>query len=216
MTLNEQLKKLQHKLENSRDERHVAIMRHEMDDMIKESVSSKALQNGHQAPSFHLPNVHGNTVRLGELLKDGPVIVNFYRGSWCPYCNLELRAYQQKLNEIKSFGGQLVAISPELPDHSLSNKEKLALEFDVLSDVGNIVASQFGLVFTMSKVLGEVYRELYTDITLYNGDDSWQLPIPATYLIRTDRSIAFTYVNVDYTKRCDPIEVINQLKSINT
>jgi peroxiredoxin len=109
----------------------------------------KALKTGDLAPNFRLPNASGRSVSLAGLRRSGPVVVTFYRGGWCPYCNLQLRAYQQVLGEITALGGRLVAISPQLPDGSLSTAEMNKLSFDVLSDVGNCVARSFGLVYSL-------------------------------------------------------------------
>lgn len=142
--------------------------------------------------------------------------MTFYRGSWCPYCNLELRAYQRSLADIKNQGAQIVAVSPELPDSSLSNVGKLSLEFEVLSDVGNKVARQFGLVFTLPDDLIEVYKQLNSDITGYNGDDNWELPIPATYVFAPDRRIIFAYINVDYLQRANPQQIVEVLGTLSS
>jgi peroxiredoxin len=144
------------------------------------------------------------------------LIITFYRGSWCPYCNLELRAYQNNLEVIQSHSAQVVAISPELPDSSLSHTKKLVLDFEVLSDAGNVVARKFGLVFKMPDELVKVYKQLNNDLTKHNGNNNWELPIPATYIVESDRKIAFSYVNANYLERVDPQRVVTSLSQLLT
>jgi peroxiredoxin len=214
MNLEEQLNAKRIESESSREKVQVDIMAGATERLIMEGIEKSALGVGDKIPSFHLPNVHGQLIEISDLLVNGPLILTFYRGSWCPYCNLELRAYQKSLSAIKSRGAQVIAISPELPDSSLSNAEKLALDFEVLSDVGNVVAREFGLVFKVSEELSEIYKQLNSDITKHTGDDSWELPIPATYIVGSDSKIAFSYVNADYLERADPQQVVAALAEL--
>ena len=214
MTLEKQLRATRSEAETNRNKIQIDTMKSTTERLIKEGVEKNVLGVGDKIPSFHLPNIHGQLIEVGNLLIHGPIILTFYRGSWCPYCNLELMAYQENLETIKSHGAQVVAISPELPDKSFSNADKLALNFEVLSDVGNVISRQFGLIFKMPPKLVEVYLQLNCDITKHNGDDSWELPIPATYIIRPDSKIAFSYVNADYLERVDPQQVIVALAEL--
>ncbi|MCT4791232.1 MULTISPECIES: peroxiredoxin-like family protein [Exiguobacterium] len=175
------------------------------------SDGAKGLTVGDEAPRFTLPNASGQSVSLEDLLQNGPVIVTFYRGGWCPYCNLELRAYQRELGKIEANGATLVAISPETPDHSLSTQEKNDLAFQVLSDVENVVARQFDLVFNMPDYLIDVYKASGLDVARHNGNEDWQLPKPATFIIQPSGKISFADVPDDYTKRTDPSAVIKLL-----
>jgi len=159
-----------------------------------------------------LPNAKGKTVDVGPLLKRGPVIVTFYRGGWCPYCNLELKAFQKILPDITAAGATLVAISPEKPDDTLSTAEKNALSFEVLSDVGQKVGRAFGLVYTFSDELKRAYQEFGRDIPATTGADEWALPISATYIIGRDGTIIYAYTDADYRDRADPEEVLMFLK----
>jgi peroxiredoxin len=177
-------------------------------------LADQALTVGDTAPDFTLPDATGKSVRLSQLLKQGPVVINFYRGEWCPYCNLELRAFQNLLPEFKQAGATLVAISPELPDHSLSVTEKHNLEFSVLSDVGNRVSRQYGLVFTLDETLQPIYQSFGIDIPVSNGDYSYELPMPATYVIDSSRRIRYAFAEADYTQRAEPqdvLAVVNEL-----
>ena len=163
---------------------------------------------------FSLTDVHGKEIVLAELLKQGPIVINFYRGDWCPYCNLELRAFQKLSSKISDLGAVLLSISPQLPSGTLMSTEKYMLTLEILSDVGNRVAHMFGLVFKLDLKMIPVYRHFGVDLPAVNGDDSYELPIPATYIVDTHGKIVKDYVNSDYTKRLDPEEVIKFLKTI--
>jgi peroxiredoxin len=181
---------------------------------LEESGVAMGLRKGQQAPDFTLPDANGKDVRLYEELKKGPVILTFYRGGWCPYCNMELRAYQSILDDIHQAGGQLIAVSPQTPDNSLSTKEKNELRFHVLSDVGNKVAQKYNLVYRLPDYLIELYKERGLNIADFNGDDSWTLPVSATYIIGQDGKIAFEYTKADYKDRAEPSEVLDELKKL--
>jgi peroxiredoxin len=185
-------------------ERHIAELRN--------GLAKTALKAGDRAPPIVLGNAKGETVDVGSLLSRGPVIVTFYRGGWCPYCNLELRAFQNILPEIKAAGASLVAISPEKPDDTLSTVEKNALDFEVLSDVGQKVGRAFGLVYVFSDELKWAYREFGLDIPGKNGAEEWALPISATYVIGRDGRIAYAHTDADYRDRAEPADVLDAIK----
>lgn len=186
-------------------ERHIAALR--------AGLAKTALQVGDRAPSIVLSNAKGETVDVKALLKKGPVIVAFYRGGWCPYCNLELRAFQRILAGIEAAGASLVAISPEKPDDTLSTSENNALSYEVLSDVGQKVGRAFGLVYEFSEELKSVYNGFGLDIPAKNGaTDEWSLPISATYVIDQNGTIIYAYTDPDYRDRADPADVIAALK----
>jgi peroxiredoxin len=185
-------------------ERHIAELHN--------GIAKTALKAGDRAPAIVLGNAKGKTVDVGALLKNGPVIVSFYRGGWCPYCNLELRAFQQVLPDIKAAGAALVAISPEKPDDTLSTAEKNALSFEVLSDVGQKVGRAFGLVYDFSDELKSVYKEFGVDIPAKNGvGEEWALPISATYVIDRGGAIIYAYTDADYRDRADPMQILKLL-----
>jgi peroxiredoxin len=167
-----------------------------------------------QVPDFALPDVHGSVVSLSDLLRRGPTVVTFYRGGWCPYCNIQLRAYQAVLPQITALGARLVAISPQLPDGSLSTAEANRLTFDVLSDVGNHAARRFGLVYALPEELRQALRSNNKALPGINGDESWELPVPATYVIAPDRRVALAHIDVDYRNRLEPASIITALKSL--
>lgn len=177
-------------------------------------IENNALSAGDQALDFTLPNVHGNDINLKDALARGPVVLNIYRGGWCPYCNLEMGALKKALPEIEAAGGQLIAIAPQLPDKSMETVEKHQLEFEVLSDVGNKVSREYGLVFTLPEALRPIYVSFGLDIPGYNGDDSFELPMPATYVIKQNGEIAHAFVDADYTQRMEPADIIDVLKGL--
>src|SRR5579863_4167176 len=186
-------------------ERHIAGLR--------DGLEKSALKAGDRAPSIALRNARGELIDVGALLEKGPVIVAFYRGGWCPYCNLELRAFQQILPEIKAAGASLVAISPEKPDDTLSTAEKNALTFEVLSDVGQKVGRAFGLVYEFTDELKTAYHGFGRDIPATNGTPGeWALPVSATYVIDRDGTIIYAYTDTDYRDRADPVDVLDTLR----
>jgi peroxiredoxin len=154
----------------------------QIDRMIAEGVGSHALPAGDRAPHFALPNAHGKTIELNRLLDDGPVVLAFYRGEWCPWCNVQLRAYQAILPEITRLGATLVVIFPQDPDHTLAMAEHNDLDYEVLSDAGNTTAHKYGLTFSVEQPVREGYEALGFPLPAYNGDDSWELPVPGVSL----------------------------------
>jgi len=185
------------------------------ENIILNNAEIQFLKENDQIPSFQLPDQSENLVLSDELLKNGPLVITFYRGGWCPYCNLELRSLQSHLDEIKENGANLVAISPEQPDNSLDVSEKNNLKFPVLSDSGNTVARKFGLVFELPAEVDKLYKnELKLDLATINSTDKPELPIPATYVIGKDRKIKYAFVNLDYTQRAEPNEIIDVLKKL--
>lgn len=213
MSLVEQLKALNEKGLAGLPEDVRQIMSQAMDEMLASGVVEQALGVGDSVPDFNLPNAKGESVRFSDLLANGPVVVSFYRGGWCPYCNLELRALQEKLSEIEDLGATLLAISPEQPDNSLSTAEKNSVSFDILSDEGNKVARQFGLVFELPMALRPLYEKFGIDLPASNGDESFTLPVPATYVIGQDRGVVACYVEMDYSTRMDPESVLTALRA---
>lgn len=179
-----------------------------IDELRADGIAGRALAIGDTMPGFALPNADGATVRSADLLGRGPLVVTFYRGGWCPYCNLELRAYQAQAARLAAAGATVVAISPEVPDEAAKTAASNALAFDVLSDSGNAVARSFGLVFRLSDELVEIYRRNGNDLEKRNGDGSWELPVPGTFVVDAGGRVALADVDPDYTRRLDPEQVI--------
>lgn len=195
-------------------EETIGLLMSELQTLIAKGLAEKSLNKGKSFPDFELPNADNKALTLNDLLADGPLVISFYRGAWCPYCNLELNALQQRLPEITAAGGRLIAISPQVPDKSADQVSSSRLTFEVLSDVGNKLAKQCGLVFTLPESLRPIYDAWQLDIPGHNADDSFELPMPATYIIGTDGIIHYAFVDMDYTKRLEPDIIIEQLKSL--
>lgn len=181
-------------------------------ELIDSGAAESALKAGDKAPSFKLSDPDGNLVSSAELLQDGPLVVSFYRGVWCPYCNMELQALQAALPEFTGLGAKLVAISPQLPANSRKSVRQNNLTFPILSDSANRVAAAFGLRFEMPEYLIELYQNLKNDLPAFNGDPSWTLPMPARYVIDRDGTILYAEVNPDYTRRPETADMLPALR----
>ncbi|WP_165743034.1 peroxiredoxin-like family protein [Pseudoalteromonas sp. Z9A6] len=193
----------------------LALMNTTNEELIAQHIKDNALQIGQKVENFSLANHNGENIELADLLKKGPVIISFYRGGWCPYCNLELKALNDYLPQFKTQSAQLVAISPQLPDETLSTAQKNDLEFDVLCDVSNKVAEQFGLLFTLDERIQALYTQFGIDFEHYYGDKSFKLPLPATYVINQEGVITYAFLSEDYTLRAEPIDAMTALESEN-
>ena len=188
------------------------------DDLLRlgeSGIVEKAPKVGEKLADFKLSNQKGEQVTLSDLRGKGPVVVTFYRGGWCPYCNLQLNAYQQILKDIKAEGATLVAITPELPDASLSTSEKNDLQFEVLTDINSGYAEEIGIMFTVSEELIPVYESFGRHVEAHNGEGQYNVPLASTFIIDTDGVVTFAFVAVDYTYRAEPADIIKALKSIN-
>lgn len=181
--------------------------------VVDAGVVERAKKMGDQAPGFTLTNQSREDVSLDSLLEQGPVVLMWYRGGWCPYCNLTLRAYQQRLDDLTSLGATLVALTPELPDRSISTAEKEELGYQVLSDVGNVVAREYGVVFQLTEGVRANYEQNF-GLSAYNGDDSGELPLAATYVIDRDGTIRWAFLDADYRNRAEPADVIAALERL--
>ncbi len=178
--------------------------------LADERISKNALNVGDIAKDFNLPNAINNQVSLSDALENNDfIVINFYRGVWCPYCNLELKALQNINGDLKNLGAKLISISPQSPDASLSTKEKNELAFEVLSDSNNKIAKEYGLVFSLAEELRPIYASFGIDIVGLNKEDSFELPMPATYVINKNKEIIFSFIDEDYTKRCEPQDIID-------
>ena len=190
----------------------VALMERATAELKKTGIETAAKQRGERMPSLSLPDATGNLVSLDQLLAQGPLVVVFYRGGWCPYCNLELRAWQTHLPELERLGATLVAISPQTPDNSLSTVEKNVLAFPVLSDSELEAASAFGVGFTLPPELAELYLSVGNNLPEINGNGQWVLPIPASFVIDQHGVIQAAYIDADYRNRAEPAEIMDLLR----
>ncbi|MGI9604686.1 MAG: peroxiredoxin-like family protein [Acidimicrobiales bacterium] len=171
-------------------------------------IPESALGVGDRAPMFELPDSNGEMVRFADVLATGPAVVSFYRGAWCPFCNLEIRALQRELANAEASGVTLVAISPNTPDVSKDFAAETEVTFPVLSDAENAVAKQFKIVYEMEDGLVDFYTKEGRDIATMNGSDVWELPVPATYVIDRDGVIQYAYVDLNHRARSEPSDVI--------
>jgi peroxiredoxin len=185
--------------------------------LLNEGVPAGAIAVGDSLDSFTLDDSSGNPVTLDQLVANGPAVIVFYRGGWCPYCNLALRTYQgELLPELDRFGAHLVAISPQSPDQSLSTTEKAGLEFTVLSDPSSRLARRIGISFQQSEDVLEAQRKLGLDLTEVNAEGSVELPRPTVLIIDKDRTVRFVDVQPDYTARTEVAEILGALSDLGT
>jgi peroxiredoxin len=175
--------------------------------------AARAPQVGDQAPDFALTDQRGGEVYLSALLRKGPVVLIFYRGEWCPYCNLQLRTFQAHLDQIAALGAQLVAVSPQTPDHSLSMAEKNDLGFLVLSDVGANVIDRYGLKYDVDAETSALFEAVGNDVGAHNGPGGWVLPATATFVIGVDGAVCYANVHGNWTERAEPADVLAVLGS---
>jgi peroxiredoxin len=178
-------------------------------ELIASGAADHALKAGAAAAGFVLKDADGREVSSAERLEAGPLVITFYRGVWCPYCNLDLQALQAALPEITARGASLVAISPQTPANSRRSQRENHLEFPILSDPGGATAAEFGLRFRLPDYLVDLYKNTFkNDLEVVNGDPSWTLPMPARYVVAPDGTIAYAEVHPDYTRRPDPSELL--------
>jgi peroxiredoxin len=187
------------------------IMRKAIEDLEATDILKHAVKTGDKFPDFTLPNAQGKTITLSEQLQKGKVVITFYRGGWCPYCNLELKAFQEVLPQIKEKGATLIAITPETPDNSLSTKEKNELDFEVLTSENNELARSLNLVFKLPEALAELYGKFGIDLLESQGNDANELPIAATYIIDQNGEVSYHFLSEDYKLRSDPEVIIAAL-----
>jgi peroxiredoxin len=192
----------------------IATLGAEIEKLAASGIVRGALKSGAEAPSFSLPDTHENIVTLSSLLAKGPVVVTFYRGGWCPFCDLQLRAYQSVLPEIHRLGAELVAISAQTADYALSDVEKKQLTFPVLHDAHNQVSRRYGLVFTLSDVMKQLQTGFGNPIPKFNGDDSWELSMPGTFVIDRAGIVSLAHVDPNYMVRLEPAAILDALRGM--
>jgi peroxiredoxin len=211
-TLTQQLADYQAGFKQRAPADRVAMMEAATAQLRATGIEANALQVGAALPALTLPDAAGKPVNLKALNADGPLVIVFYRGGWCPYCNLELREWQRLLPQLGELGATLVAISPQTPDNSLSTAEKNELAFPVLSDSGLAAAQAFGIAFTLSPELVALYAKVGNDLPTLNGNGQWVLPVPATYLIDRSGVVAWAHIEADYRRRAEPQDVLDRIR----
>ncbi len=181
---------------------------------LKQSgIAERTLQAGSEAPSFELSDHNGELVRSPDLLASGPLVVCFIRGRWCPFCVGQMEAMNAIYPQIKEAGASLVAISPQTVHQSSLMADQHKLGFPLLSDAGSKVAQGFGLAYRVPDYQQEIYRRVFVNLPFVNGDEGWQLPIPATYILGRDGIVLFASANPDYTDRPEPSEILSVLSA---
>ena len=181
-------------------------------ELIESGAAKRARKAGDLAPTFSLKDPEGNVVTSADLLKRGPLVLSFYRGVWCPYCNMELQALEAAKPEFDKYGASLVAISPQTAPNSRKSVRQNKLSFPILSDAKGKVGAAFGLRFNLPDYLVELYKQLKNDLPTFNDDAGWTLPMPARYVIGQDGVILYSEVNPDYTLRPEPEDLIPVLQ----
>ena len=174
-------------------------------------LAERILPAGAQAPSFELPDQDGKTVSSAELLSRGRLVICFFRGRWCPFCVAQLEAMNSALPQIEKAGATLVAISPQTVKQSFFMRDQHRLRFALLSDCGNHVARRFGLVYSVPAEQRQVYSRTFVNLPFLNGESSWELPIPATFVLERNGAVHFASADPDYTRRPEPEEVVRLL-----
>ncbi|OUJ14663.1 peroxiredoxin-like family protein [Acetobacter sp. DsW_063] len=190
----------------------IETMRRATAELIASGAAGRALKAGDKAPVFTLEDPDGKPMSSRDLLAHGPLVVSFYRGVWCPYCNMELQALEAVLPDFTARGASLIAISPQTPVNSRKSVRQNSLSFPILSDTENNVAAAFGLRFALPDYLVELYKSLKNDLPAFNDDPSWTLPMPARFVIGQDGVILYAEVNPDYTRRPEPEAMLPALR----
>ncbi|HET8892405.1 MAG TPA: peroxiredoxin-like family protein [Candidatus Angelobacter sp.] len=208
MSLQSQLDSLTAKLRAMVPAERLAVVDVAAEELIHSGQADRALKAGDLAPIFELPDGDGMLWRSEDLLRNGPLIIVFYRGRWCAYCNAQLAALQEIHPQIAEAGASLVAISPQTQKHSYMTRDMHKLRFPVLSDQENQVARKFGLVYRLSPELQAMYESIMTKLPGYNGDQSWELPLAATYVVQPDGKIFWTRIDADWRHRPEPEEIL--------
>jgi peroxiredoxin len=213
MSLQQQLDQLTAQVRSLVPAERLATVDRAAEELVRSRLAERALKAGDPAPSFELPDGDGMLWRSEELLRRGSLIIVFYRGRWCAYCNTQLAALQEVHQQIATAGASLIAISPQTQKHSYMTRDMHKLRFPILSDGGNQVARRFGLVYRVPPELQAMYEGIMTKLPGYNGDQSWELPLAVTYVVQPDGKISYARVDADWRKRPEPEEVLQALNA---
>ncbi len=182
-------------------------------DLKAARLAEKVLRVGSKTPAFELKDHNGKTVSSAELSNKGPLVICFFRGRWCPFCVGQLEAMNLLVPQIVQAGASIVAISPQTVQQSFFMVDQHKLRFPLLSDAGNQVARQFGLVYRVPDEQQDIYRRSFVNLPFANADSSWELPIPATFIVDRDGTVLYASVDEDYTQRPEPLEILQQLNA---
>jgi peroxiredoxin len=192
----------------------VGVFNRRINDLLDEGIPADSIKSGDILETFTLDDATGTPVSLETLIEDGPAVIVFYRGGWCPYCNVALRTYQSELlPQLENFGARLVAISPQSPDQSLSTVEKAGLEFTVLSDPGSRLAQRIGIAFQEADEVLAAQRELGLDIAQVNAEGATMLPRPTVLIVDQNHTVRFVDVQPDFTARTEVADIVAALST---
>lgn len=210
--LEERMEKMKNK-KSSWTKEEIQLMKTESEKLLN-ALPNPGVQVGKKAPNFSLVNADGKTVSLESELAKGPVVLVFYRGAWCPFCNMHLRALKESLPEFQKFGAQLVAITPQTPDKSQKQFEAEGSPFEILSDLNNQTMKSYNLYFEPSKALVDVYKSHGLDLEGFNGNGRTGLPVPGTFIIDQKGIVRAMKAQTDYKIRMEPAEIVKALSSL--
>ncbi len=182
--------------------------------LVESGAANGALKTGERVPDFMLPNAEGRLVSSSGLFGARPVVLSFYRGVWCPYCSAELNALADVSRRLRAAGAEVVAVTPEVGGVALRTKKEREIDFEILCDVDNAVAMQFGLAFRIPDDIQPGYLKFNVRLPMIYGNDSWMLPVPATYVVARDGTIAHAYANPEYRERLDPEELLSVIAKL--
>jgi peroxiredoxin len=174
-------------------------------------IEQNSLPVGAKAPAFELPDQDGQLVSSADLLSKGNLVICFVRGRWCPFCVGQLEAMNAVLAQIQAADASLVAISPQTVKQTFFMADQHNFRFPLLSDSGNSVARQFGVVYRVPEEQQGIYRRAFINLPLANGDDTWELPVPATYIVDREGTVVYASVDADYTTRPEPADILSKL-----
>jgi len=196
------------------DEHDLAVMQRSADELAA-LLPDPGLKVGERAPDFTLPNAYGEPVSLSSQLASGPVVLAFYRGAWCPYCNLELKSLHAALPHFERLGATLIAVTPQQPDKSLEQVKKDGYPFEILSDLHSKVIRDYRLYFTVPDELSELYKTRFgLDLATYNGPGRYELPVPGTFVIDQQGIVRAAFADTDYKQRMEPAQIIAALQAL--
>lgn len=211
-TLRARLEELQANTKQYVPAEKLAITERAIEELRCAGVAERALLAGAKTPEFELADGDGKVFRSTEALARGRLVISFYRGRWCPYCVAELESLRDVAPRIEAAGATLVAISPQTPKQSYFTADQHQLRFPVLSDPGNAVARQLGLVYRLPQELERLYRSIFINLPNSNGDQSWELPLPATYILERDGTVLYAFADADHMRRAEPAELVERLR----
>jgi peroxiredoxin len=216
LSLGDQLDSLTAKLRAMVPADRLLVVDRFAEELVKSGLAGRALKAGDLAPAFELSDGDGMLWRSEDLLRSGPLVIVFFRGRWCAYCNAQLAALQEIHQQIAEASTSLVAISPQTQKHSYMTRDMHKLRFPVLSDQGNQVARKFGLAYRLSPEMQAMYESIMTKLPGYNGDQSWELPLAATYVVQSDEKISWSRIDGDWRHRPEPEELLEIVDSLKT